>query len=157
MKNKTLAAWLAFLGGPIGLHRFYLKGSTDRIGWLLWIPTTLGLYGVWRAKAFGLDDTLIWLLIPGLGFTVAGCALNAIVFGLSSPEKWNQKYNPGVPLEAPSGRSNWFTIAAVISALLIGTTVLMASFAFVFQRYFEYQVEAAQQLSTPEDIKKSAN
>lgn len=157
MKNKTLAAWLAFLGGPLGLHRFYLKGSADRLGWLLWIPTTLGVYGVWRAKAFGLDDPLIWILIPGLGFTVASCALNAIVFGLSSPEKWNQKYNPNAPLDARSGHSNWFTIAAVISALLIGTTALMSSFAFVFQRYFEYQVEAAQQLSNPDDIKKSAN
>ena len=25
-KNKTVAAWLAFLGGPLGLHRFYLYG-----------------------------------------------------------------------------------------------------------------------------------
>ena len=24
MKNKTLATWLTFLGGPLGLHRFYL-------------------------------------------------------------------------------------------------------------------------------------
>ncbi|MFO1212089.1 MAG: NINE protein, partial [Paenacidovorax caeni] len=24
MKSKTLATWLAFLGGPLGLHRFYL-------------------------------------------------------------------------------------------------------------------------------------
>ncbi|MBP8224666.1 MAG: NINE protein, partial [Acidovorax sp.] len=24
MKNKTVAAWLAFVGGPLGLHRFYL-------------------------------------------------------------------------------------------------------------------------------------
>ena len=31
MKNKTVAAWLAFLGGPLGLHRFYLHGLGDRI------------------------------------------------------------------------------------------------------------------------------
>ena len=29
MKNKTLATWLAFLGGPLGLHRFYLHGFGD--------------------------------------------------------------------------------------------------------------------------------
>ena len=38
MKNKTLAAWLAFLGGPLGLHRFYLKGWSDWLGWALWVP-----------------------------------------------------------------------------------------------------------------------
>ena len=32
MKNKTLAAWLAFLGGPLGLHRFYLHGLGDLAG-----------------------------------------------------------------------------------------------------------------------------
>ena len=42
MKNKTLAAWLAFLGGALGLHRFYLRGLGDTLGWLLPIPTALG-------------------------------------------------------------------------------------------------------------------
>jgi TM2 domain-containing membrane protein YozV len=42
MKNKTVAAWLAFLGGPLGLHRFYLHGLGDMLGWLLPIPTALG-------------------------------------------------------------------------------------------------------------------
>ena len=32
MKNKTLATWLAFVGGPLGLHRFYLKGLGDWLG-----------------------------------------------------------------------------------------------------------------------------
>jgi hypothetical protein len=58
MKNKTLAAWLAFLGGPLGLHRFYLHGLGDMLGWLLPIPTALGLYGVERARLYGLDDGL---------------------------------------------------------------------------------------------------
>ena len=50
MKNKTVAAWLAFLGGPLGLHRFYLHGLGDMLGWLLPIPTALGLYGVQRVQ-----------------------------------------------------------------------------------------------------------
>ena len=37
-KNKTLATWLSFLGGPLGLHRFYLHGLGDWLGWLLPIP-----------------------------------------------------------------------------------------------------------------------
>ena len=79
MKNKTLAAWLAFLGGPLGLHRFYLHGLRDLWGWLLPIPTALGLYGIERVQKVGQDDVLSWWLIPLLGFTIAGCGLTAIV------------------------------------------------------------------------------
>ena len=81
MKNKTLAAWLAFLGGPLGLHRFYLHGLGDLPGWLLPIPTALGLYGVQRVQRYGVDDGWSWVLIPLLGFTIAGCALTAIIYG----------------------------------------------------------------------------
>ena len=82
MKNKTLAAWLAFLGGPLGLHRFYLFGIWDTLGWMLPVPTALGIYGVQRVQEFGLDDVASWLLIPLAGFCFAGCALNAIVYAL---------------------------------------------------------------------------
>ena len=30
-KNKTVATWLALLGGPLGLHRFYLHGLGDNL------------------------------------------------------------------------------------------------------------------------------
>ncbi len=147
MKNKTLAAWLAFLGGPVGLHRFYLRGLGDPLGWLLMVPTALGIYGVRRVFEFGQDDALSWLLIPLLGFTIAACALTAIVYGLATPEKWNAKHNPGAVPDALPGRTNWFTVLALATALLIGTTVLMASLAFSFQRYFEYQIDEAHKIS----------
>jgi TM2 domain-containing membrane protein YozV len=41
-KNKTLAVWLALLGGVLGLHRFYLRGLGDWVGWLHPIPAALG-------------------------------------------------------------------------------------------------------------------
>lgn len=147
MKNKTLAAWLAFLGGPLGLHRFYLYGLGDVLGWLLPIPTALGLYGIERARQFGLDDGLSWALIPFLGFTIAGCALTAIVYGLMTPEKWNARHNPQGAPDAPAGRTGWLTIGAVVVSLFIGATVLMASIAFSFQRYFEHQVEEGRKMS----------
>lgn len=147
MKNKTLAAWLAFLGGPLGLHRFYLKGLGDTLGWALPIPTALGLYGVQRVQQFGLDDPWSWVLLPLLGFTAAGCALTAIVYGLMAPEKWNARFNPGAPAEAPAGASSWLTVTAVALALLVGTTVLMSSIVFSFQRYFEYQIEEGRKIS----------
>lgn len=147
MKNKTIAAWLAFVGGPLGLHRFYLHGLGDMLGWLLPIPTALGIYGIQRVQQFGQDDHYSWMLIPLLGFTVAGCALRAILYGLMTPEKWNARFNPQAEPEATPGRTNWFTIFAIALSLMIGTAVLMASIAFSFQRYFEYQIEEARKIS----------
>jgi hypothetical protein len=147
MKNKTLAAWLAFIGGPFGLHRFYLHGLGDTLGWLLPIPTALGLYGVERARLYGLDDGLSWALIPLLGFTIAACALTAIVYGLTTAEKWNARFNSTASADASPGQTGWITIGAVVVSLLIGSTVLMASIAFSFQRYFEHQVEEGRKIS----------
>jgi hypothetical protein len=146
-KNKTIAAWLAFVGGPLGLHRFYLYGLGDMLGWLLPIPTALGLYGIARVEQFGQDDPWSWVLIPLLGFTIAGCALTAIVYGLSTPEKWNTKFNPALSAQAPAGQTNWATIGALVFALLVGATSLMSSIVFSFQRYFEYQIEEAKKIS----------
>ena len=145
MKNKTIAAWLTFLGGPLGLHRFYLRGMGDTLGWLLPIPTALGVYGIQRVQQFGVDDMGSWLLIPLLGFTIAACALTAIVYGLMSPEKW--KAYMGYPADAPVGQTHWGTVIAVVLSLLVGASVLMSSIVFSFQRYFEYQIEEARKIS----------
>jgi hypothetical protein len=147
MKNKTIAAWLTFFGGPLGLHRFYLFGLWDTLGWLLPIPTALGIYGVERVQQNGLDDMASWWLIPLLGFTMAACALNAIVYALMTPQVWNAKFNPSADPEAAAGQTNWATIGAIVVSLLIGATVLMSSIVFSFQRYFEYQIEEAQKIS----------
>ncbi len=147
MKNKTTAAWLSFLGGPLGLHRFYLRGMGDWLGWLLPIPTALGIYGIERVRMYGVDDGLSWALIPLLGFTIAGCALVAIVYGLMTPEKWNARFNTSAPQDAAPGQTNWFTIGAVVLALFFGSTILMASIVFSFQRYFEHQIEEGRKIS----------
>ncbi|MDQ1258557.1 MAG: hypothetical protein QG643_379 [Pseudomonadota bacterium] len=149
MKSKTTAAWLAFVGGPLGLHRFYLHGFWDLFGWLLPVPTALGLYGIERVQQHGQDDHLSWLLIPLLGFTFAGCALRAIAYALTPPERWNARHNPGATPDAPAGHTHWGTIGAIVAALMVGTGVLMASLAFSFQRYFEYQIEEARKISQP--------
>jgi hypothetical protein len=147
MKNKTLAAWLSFVGGPLGLHRFYLHGLGDLLGWLLPIPTALGVYGIERVQRYGLDDPLSWVLIPLLGFTIAGCALSAIIYGLMTREKWNARFNPGASESADSGGTNWITIFAIVLSLMVGTGVLMASIAFSVQRYFEYQIEEGHKIA----------
>lgn len=140
MKNKTLAAWLTLVGGPLGLHRFYLKGPGDLLGWLLPLPTALGLYGIMRAREYGLDDLWSWVLIPLLGLTFAGCALNAIFYGLRTPEQWNDRFNPGAQAQAACGRTGWFTVIAVALSLLLGATALVTSTVLIFQHYFEYHL-----------------
>ena len=147
MKNKTLAAWLAFLGGPVGLHRFYLHGLGDWLGWLLPLPTLAGLYGISRVQQYGVDDAWSWVLIPLLGFTIAGTSLTAIVYGLATREKWNTRFNPEASQDDLAGGTNWFTIAAVVASLMIGTACLMASIAYSFQRYFEHQIEEGRRIS----------
>ena len=147
MKNKTFAAWLTFLGGPLGLHRFYLYGLADLLGWLLPIPTALGIYGIQRVQEMGQDDHYSWVLIPLLGFTIAACALRAILYALMTPEVSNARFNPTAAPDAEPGRTQWLTIGAIVVSLLVGTTILMASLAFSFQRYFEYQIEEARKIS----------
>ena len=146
-KNKTVAAWLAFLGGPLGLHRFYLYGIGDLWGWVYPVPTALGLYGIERVQQFGLDDHWSWVLIPLLGASIAASALTAIVYGLRPADRRNARFCPVGGSDAAPGQTNWLTIGAVIGALLIGTAVLLASLAFSFQRYFEYQIEEARKIS----------
>ena len=147
MKNKTLAAWLAFLGGPFGLHRFYLHGLGDWLGWLLPLPTLLGAYGVLRMWNLGQDDAVSWVLVPLLGFTVAACCLTAIVYGLRKPEEWNARFNPAADAQAPAGQTGWATVWAVALALMFGAGVLMASIAISFQAYFQDQVEEGRAIS----------
>lgn len=139
MKNKTAATWLALLGGPLGLHRFYLKGPRDAWAWLLPVPSLLGLYGVWRVQEWGVDDALSWALIPLLGFTASGCALTAIVYGLTATQRWNSRFNPGASPEAKGGNTTWLTVVALVLSMFLGTIVLMSSLAFSFQRLFEFQ------------------
>ena len=137
MKNKTIAVWLTLITGPIGLQRVYLKGRFDAWSWLALVPSAAGAFGVMRARAIGLDDQLSWLLIPFLGFCIAACALAAIVYGLTDALRWNQKFNPLVDEEDESGQTHWLTVIGLASSLFIGTTALMATLAFSFQRYFE--------------------
>ena len=142
-RSKTLATWLALVGGSLGLHRFYLHGTKDVWAWLHPIPTLVGLYGVQRVQQLGQDDPLSWLLIPLLGLMVAQAALFAIIYGLTSDERWATHFNAGHAVRP----TRWAPVMGAIAALLIGATVLMATIAFGGQRFFEWQIEEARQMS----------
>jgi|APDOM4702015248_1054824.scaffolds.fasta_scaffold57636_2 hypothetical protein len=138
-RSKTLATWLALAGGSLGLHRFYLHGARDRWAWLHPWPTLAGLYGVLRVQALGQDDRLAWLLLPLLGLMVAQASLVAIVYGLTSDERWAARHDPGAA-PRPTG---WGPVLGAIAALVIGATALMATIAFAGQRFFEWQIDRA--------------
>jgi hypothetical protein len=135
-RSKTLATWLALTLGSLGLHRFYLHGFGDKLGWLHPIPTAIGLFGVLRMRANGPDDVLPWLLIPLLGLMISQAMLCAIVYGLTPDEKWATRYGQTVQPTA------WAPVLGVIAALLVGGAVLMSTVAFSVQKFFEYEAEA---------------
>jgi len=134
-RSKTLATWLALVGGSLGLHRFYLHGMRDLWGWLFPWPTLIGLWGVHRARELGQDDRLAWLLVPILGVMITQAMIAALIYGLMPDEQWNARFNPGQPPRA----TRWGPILGAIAALLIGAAVLMSTIAYAGQRFFEWQ------------------
>jgi hypothetical protein len=136
-RSKTLATWLAIIGGSLGIHRFYLYGFRDLPGWLHPLPSVIGFFGVLRMRSLGQDDQLAWLLTPLLGCSISAAMLAAIVYGLMPDEKWNARFN----VDTSESRSGWGAVLGAMLALLVGACVLMSTIAFVAQRYFEYQAE----------------
>jgi hypothetical protein len=132
-RSRAVATWLALVGGSLGLHRFYLHGLRDLIGWLHPWPTLLGAYGLWRLREFGVDDAPGSKLVLLLGATVAAAMLETIVLGLASDERWSARHGQA-PNRRPPG---WPTYAAVAVALAIGAGAAMATIAFAAQQYFE--------------------
>lgn len=131
--SRAVATWLAFLGGGLGLHRFYLHGVRDPWAWLFPWPTLAGAYGFWRMREWGVDDALGGLLVPLLGAMLAGTMLVAIVYGLTSDERWAARFGA-----APRrSRAPWTTLIAVALALATGASITVATIAFTAQRYFE--------------------
>lgn len=133
-RSKTLATWIALVGGILGLHRFYLHGPRDALGWLYPLPALVGLLGMLRMRSLGQDDRLAWLLVPLLGFTLSAALLTAIVYGLTPDERWDRRHNPG---QAPRS-TRWGPVLGVMLALLLGGIVSMSTIAFSFQKLFEW-------------------
>lgn len=142
-KSKTLATWIALIGGSLGLHRWYLHGWRDPVAWLHPWPTLAGLIGVQRALELGQDDRLAWLLLPLLGLMLSQAALCAIVYGLTPDERWDARHNP----TSGTRQTRWGPVLGVIAALMIGATALMATIAYSGQRFFEWQVDEARKIS----------
>ena len=106
-RNKTLAAFLAAVGGTFGLHRFYLEGRRRLRPWLY--------------VAF------CWTLIP----TFAGF-IEALRFALMPDERWDAQWNTGTGRTSDSG---WPAILIAVLTLLGGMTLLMTLLSFAIGRF----------------------
>ncbi len=137
--SKSLAAWLAVVGGAFGLHRFYLHGVRDVWAWAHLPLALAGLLGAMRLRHVGQDDALVWVLLPLLGLMIAQAMLCAIVLGLTPDERWQQRHHPQQAV-APT---RWLPVLAAVTALLLGGTVLMGSIAYGGQKFFEWQQATA--------------
>jgi phosphate/sulfate permease len=95
----------------------------------------------------GLDDPLSWFLLPVVGLTITASAMQALYWGLMSKANWNSLYNPSEDAEHKAGSTNWFTVIAMVLSMILGTTAMLSSLAYGFQRYFEAQITEAEKLS----------
>ena len=131
-RSRAVATWLALVGGSLGLHRFYVHGLRDLVGWLHPWPTLLGAYGFWRMREFGVDDGRGSRLVLVLGAMVAVAMLEPIVLGLTGDDRWSARDGA-----RPTRSAGWPTYVAVALALAIGAGAAMATIAFAAQQYFE--------------------
>jgi hypothetical protein len=122
-KNKTLAIFLALVLGGLGAHRFYLKGSADRLGLLhLCSVPIAGLVIGLAPQADGFYKILPLLVSYIVGF------VEALVIGVTPDDKWDAAHNAG------SGRSksNWILGVLLVVTMLVGTTIMIATISRLF-------------------------
>ena len=122
-KNKTFATLLALLLGGFGAHRFYLKGSVDRLGLLhvCSIPVTGILWGAVHPHPF-------YVILPILLSYIVGF-VGGLIIGLTPDEAWDAQYNKG---SGRTTRSNWMLPLLLVVILAVGAIVLIGAIARVF-------------------------
>lgn len=123
-KNKTFASFLALILGALGAHRFYLRGSFDKLG-LLHLAS-LPIAGL----VYGLAPEADWFfkILPLVVSGIVGF-IEALVIGLSPDEKFDAAFNAG------SGRqsnSSWVLAVLLVCTMLVAATMGIATLARLF-------------------------
>lgn len=123
-KNKTFASFLALLLGALGAHRFYLRGSVDKLG--LMHLASLPIAGL----VYGLAHDADWFfkILPLVVSAIIGF-IEALVIGLMPDEKFDAAFNPG------SGRtsdSSWVLALLLVCTMLVAATMGIATLARLF-------------------------
>ena len=124
-KSKTAAGVLAIFLGGLGIHRFYL--------------------GQWWGIIYLL---LFWTWIPGLIALTEG-----IVFLATNNEKWDKKYNEGIPGQGEGGA--WLVVAIVFSVLIFVAIIGILA-AIAIPQYHDYTIKAKVMgaMTTGSDVKQ---
>lgn len=122
--NKTLASFLAFLLGALGVHRFYLRGVQDAWAWvhLASVPAAL-LIAVLAPSA-----NRFYPILPLLVSALAGF-LEALVLGLMTDERWDALHNAG---SSQRSASSWPLALLLVATLMFGGVTLIATIARLF-------------------------
>jgi TM2 domain-containing membrane protein YozV len=120
-KNKTFATFLAVVLGAVGAHRFYLRGSVDRLG--LMHVASLPIAGL----VYGLAPEADWFfkILPVLVSAVAGY-LEALIIGLTPDEKFDAAFNAG---SGKKSDSHWILALILVITMMGGTGVLIWTMA----------------------------
>jgi TM2 domain-containing membrane protein YozV len=118
-KNKTFAMLLAVLLGGLGAHRFYLRGSLDKLG--LIHLTSVPIAGL----VVGLAPEADWFfkVLPLLLSYVVGF-VEALMIGVTQDEQWDAIHNPA------SGRksdSRWYLAVLLVATMLMGMTIMIGT------------------------------
>ncbi len=123
-KNKSFATFLALVFGAVGVHRFYLRGSLDRLG--LMHVACLPIAGL----VYGLAPHADWFykILPILVSAIVG-VIEALVLGTTADEKFDASFNAG------SGRTSdtsWVVALWLVVATGAGATLLIATMSRMF-------------------------
>ncbi len=123
-KNKTLATFLAFLLGAIGLHRFYLRGFGDLWGWLhlLSLPLSGALLATYP------ELPLLVTASPLIASALAA-SIETFVIGLMPDERWDATWNPESDQQTDS---RWPVAVMMVANLFYGATLLLTVIARAF-------------------------
>lgn len=127
-KNKTFATFLAAFFGGLGLHRFYLRGARDFAGWMHF--ATLPMSALWMLARP--EQQTLFLAAPFI-LSVLVAFVEALVIGLESDEKWDEKYNPGSMRQS---RSGWPLAVILVLTFGAGAVALIAFIARSFDLLF---------------------
>ena len=120
-KNKTFATFLAMLAGGVGAHRFYLRGSLDKIG--LIHVASLPIAGL--VVGLAPQANVFYKLLPVVLSFLVGY-LETLILGVMPDEKFDAAFNPA------SGRksdTNWVIALLLVGTMLLGTTALISTLA----------------------------
>ena len=124
-KSKTLAGLLAMLLGTFGAHRLYLGFK-----WWWLYPLCIPFFVLSFESKKWFQEPVFFIAMIG----VIASLLDAIIISLTPDEAWDARFN-GQSLQTSANR--WPPVLIAIMSLLIGSTLLIATLAIMFQTYFE--------------------